>query len=129
MVKVTDYSNSKLGKVEIAPEVLSVIASIATSEVEGITGHFAELKETNLEKVSRKNLSRDLKIESKEDGIYIDVYCALKHGVNISKTANKIQTSIFNSISNMTAIEPKQINIHITQSLLKSNVIPNSVIK
>lgn len=34
MVKVTDYSNSKLGKVEIAPEVLSVIASIATSEVE-----------------------------------------------------------------------------------------------
>ncbi|HCY4645309.1 TPA: Asp23/Gls24 family envelope stress response protein, partial [Staphylococcus aureus] len=26
MVKVTDYSNSKLGKVEIAPEVLSVIA-------------------------------------------------------------------------------------------------------
>ncbi|HDE7978066.1 TPA: Asp23/Gls24 family envelope stress response protein [Staphylococcus aureus] len=115
MVKVTDYSNSKLGKVEIAPEVLSVIASIATSEVEGITGHFAELKE----KVSRKNLSRDLKIESKEDGIYIDVYCALKHGVNISKTANKIQTSIFNSISNMTAIEPKQINIHITQIVIE----------
>ncbi|HDM6577314.1 TPA: Asp23/Gls24 family envelope stress response protein [Staphylococcus aureus] len=119
MVKVTDYSNSKLGKVEIAPEVLSVIASIATSEVEGITGHFAELKETNLEKVSRKNLSRDLKIESKEDGIYIVVYCALKHGVNISKTANKIQTSIFNSISNMTAIEPKQINIHITQIVIE----------
>lgn len=119
MVKATDYSNSKLGKVEIAPEVLSVIASIATSEVEGITGHFAELKETNLEKVSRKNLSRDLKIESKEDGIYIDVYCALKHGVNISKTANKIQTSIFNSISNMTAIEPKQINIHITQIVIE----------
>ncbi|MGT0186106.1 Asp23/Gls24 family envelope stress response protein [Staphylococcus aureus] len=118
MVKVTDYSNSKLGKVEIAPEVLSVIASIATSEVEGITGHFAELKETNLEKVSRKNLSRDLKIESKEDGIYIDVYCALKHGVNISKTANKIQTSI-QSISNMTAIEPKQINIHITQIVIE----------
>ena len=43
MVKVTDYSNSKLGKVEIAPEVL-LLPSIATSEVEGITGHFAELK-------------------------------------------------------------------------------------
>ncbi|MBD6953908.1 Asp23/Gls24 family envelope stress response protein, partial [Staphylococcus aureus] len=53
------------------------------------------------------------------DGIYIDVYCALKHGVNISKTANKIQTSIFNSISNMTAIEPKQINIHITQIVIE----------
>ena len=50
MVKVTDYSNSKLGKVEIAPEVLSVIASIATSEVEGITGHFAELKQTKFKR-------------------------------------------------------------------------------
>ncbi|MDU6733585.1 MAG: Asp23/Gls24 family envelope stress response protein, partial [Staphylococcus epidermidis] len=64
MVNVADYSQSNLGKIEIAPEVLSVIASIATSEVEGITGHFAELKKTNLEKISRKNLNRDLKIHS-----------------------------------------------------------------
>ena len=85
MVNVADYSQSNLGKIEIAPEVLSVIASIATSEVEGI----------------------------KEDGIYIDVFCSLKHGVNISKTANQIQSAIFNSITTMTAIEPQQINIHI----------------
>ena len=119
MVNVADYSQSNLGKIEIAPEVLSVIASIATSEVDGITGHFAELKKTNLEKISRKNLYRDVKIEAKDDGIYIDVYCALKHGVNISKTAKKIQASIFNSITTMTAIEPKQINIHITQIVVE----------
>ena len=113
MVNVADYSQSNLGKIEIAPEVLSVIASIATSEVEGITGHFAELKKTNLEKISRTNLNRDLKIETKEDGIYIDVFGSLKHGVNISKTANQIQEAIFNSITTMTAIEPQQINIHI----------------
>ena len=35
MVKVADYSNSNLGKIEIAPEVISVVASIAASEVEG----------------------------------------------------------------------------------------------
>lgn len=28
MVKVADYSNSNLGKIEIAPEVISVVASI-----------------------------------------------------------------------------------------------------
>lgn len=87
MVNVADYSQSNLGKIEIAPEVLSVIASIATSEVEGITGHFAELKKTNLEKISRKNLNRDLKIEAKEDGIYIDVFCSLKHCCSFCKTS------------------------------------------
>lgn len=119
MVNVADYSQSNLGKIEIAPEVLSVITSIATSEIDGITGHFAELSKTNLEKISRKNLYRDVKIEAKDDGIYIDIYCALKHGVNISKTANNIQSAIFNSITTMTAIEPKQINIHITQIVVE----------
>ncbi|BGE82351.1 alkaline-shock related protein [Staphylococcus petrasii] len=113
MVKVADYSNSNLGKVEIAPEVISVIASIAVSEIEGVTGHFADLNNTNLEKISRKNLSKNLKIEAKDDGIHIDVYCSIKHGVKISKFASKIQANIFNSIKTMTAIEPKEINIHI----------------
>ncbi|WP_233172161.1 Asp23/Gls24 family envelope stress response protein, partial [Staphylococcus hominis] len=49
----------------------------------------------------------------KDDGIHIDVYCSIKHGIKIAKVASKIQTSIFNSIKTMTAIEPKEINIHI----------------
>lgn len=49
MVKVADYSNSNLGKIEIAPEVISVVASIAVSEVEG-NWHFSELKNSNIEK-------------------------------------------------------------------------------
>ena len=47
MVKVSETSHSQLGKIEIAPEVLTVIASIATSEVKGIQGHFKELKKVN----------------------------------------------------------------------------------
>ena len=93
MVNVADYSHANLGKVEIVPEVISVIASIAVSEVEGVTGH--------------------LKVNTKDDGIHIDVYCSIKHGIKIAKVASKIQTSIFNSIKTMTAIEPKEINIHI----------------
>ncbi len=109
MVNVADYSHANLGKVEIVPEVISVIASIAVSEVEGVTGHFYELRKSNIEKISRKNL----KVNTKDDGIHIDVYCSIKHGIKIAKVASKIQTSIFNSIKTMTAIEPKEINIHI----------------
>ena len=49
-----------------------------------------------------------------EDGIFIDVYCALSYGVNISETARHIQQAIFNSLTTMTTIEPSQINVHIT---------------
>ena len=52
MVNVADYSHANLGKVEIVPEVISVIASIAVSEVEGVTGHFYELKRVILKNKS-----------------------------------------------------------------------------
>src|SRR5699024_3946213 len=44
MVKVAESSHSNLGKIEIAPEVLTIIASIATSEIKGLEGHFKEIK-------------------------------------------------------------------------------------
>ena len=56
MVKVLDNSHKDLGKVEISPEVLISIASIATSEIDGLHGHFAELKNASPEKLNRKNL-------------------------------------------------------------------------
>lgn len=114
MVKVLDNSHKDLGKVEISPEVLISIASIATSEIDGLHGHFAELKNASPEKLNRKNLTRGIKLETKDDGIYIDVFCEFKYGINIFKTATKIQETIFNSLSTMTTIVPKQINIHIT---------------
>ncbi|PTI38796.1 Asp23/Gls24 family envelope stress response protein [Staphylococcus casei] len=114
MVKVSETSHSNLGKIEIAPEVLAVIASIATAEVKGIQGHFKELRDMNIESVSKKQLNKGVKVDARENGIFIDVYCALSYGVNISATAKNIQQAIFNSLTTMTTIEPSQINVHIT---------------
>ncbi|RIL37988.1 Asp23/Gls24 family envelope stress response protein [Staphylococcus equorum] len=114
MVKVSETSHSNLGKIEIAPEVLTVIASIATAEIKGIQGHFKELKNSSIEKFTRKQLSKGVKVDTREDGIYIDIYCSLSYGINISETAKTIQSTIFNSVTTMTTIEPSQINVHIT---------------
>ena len=48
MVKVADYSNSNLGKIEIAPEVSSCKYSCFRGR--RVTGHFSELKNSNIEK-------------------------------------------------------------------------------
>ena len=114
MTQHIDQSVSSLGKVEITPEVLSVIASIATSEVKGLHGLFADFKATTLEKFGKKNLSKGIKLETKDDGIYIDVYCSFKYGVKISETAHEIQEAINHALITMTSIEPRQINVHIT---------------
>ncbi|AMG96038.1 Asp23/Gls24 family envelope stress response protein [Staphylococcus simulans] len=121
MVKVSKDTHAHLGRVEISPEVLISIASIATSEIDGLTGHFAEIKNASPEKLNRKNLTKGIKLETKEDGIYIDVFCEFKYGINISQTALKIQQTIFNSLSNMTTIVPKQVNVHVTHIEVENN--------
>lgn len=121
MVKVIENAHDHLGKVEISPEVLISIASIAISEIDGLAGHFAELKNASPEKLNRKNLTKGIKLDTKEDGIYLDVFCEFKYGINISKTALKIQETVFNSLSNMTTIVPKQVNVHITHIEVENN--------
>ena len=94
--------NKKLGKVEINPSALTVIANIAASEVEGVS---------NL--LGKKVYSKGVELEFVGEELLIDVYCNLKSGYSIAKTARKIQENVKNSIFNMTEINTKTVNVNI----------------
>lgn len=121
MAKSVENFNPNLGTVEIVPEVISVIASIAVSEVDGVRGMFTDVRNQTLERLGRKNLSKGVKVEIIDNEIYLNVYCSLKYGTKISQTALKIQEAIHSAIKNMTALTPKQINVHITHLEMSDN--------
>lgn len=121
MAKSVGNFNPNLGTVEIVPEVISVIASIAVSEVEGVQGVFTDMRNQTLERLGVKNLSKGVKVEIIDNEIYLNVYCALKYGSKISATALRIQEAIHSAIKNMTALTPKQINVHITHLEMNGN--------
>ena len=94
--------NKKLGKVEINPSALTVIANIAASEVEGVS-----------KLLGKKVYSKGVELEFVGDELLIDVYCNLESGYSIAKTARKIQENVKNSIFNMTEINTKTVNVNI----------------
>ena len=94
--------NKKLGKVEINQSALTVIANIAASEVEGVS-----------KLLGKKVYSKGVELEFVGDELLIDVYCNLKSGYSIAKTARKIQENVKNSIFNMTEINTKTVNVNI----------------
>ena len=94
--------NKKLGKVEINPSALTVIANIAASEVEGVS-----------KLLGKKVYSKGVELEFVGEELLIDVYCNLKSGYSIAKTARKIQENVKNSIFNMTEINTKTVNVNI----------------
>lgn len=107
------HVDSGLGKVEIAPEVIEVIASIAASEVEGVTQMRGSFAAGVVEKLGKKNHGKGVKVELAEEGIKVDVYCVMKFGVSIPAVAQKIQDNIRQALLNMTALDATEVNIHV----------------
>lgn len=102
-----------LGKVEIAPEVIEVIAGIAASEVEGVAGMRGNFASGVVERLGKKNHGKGVKVELSEDGIKVDVYCVMKFGISIPTVAGKVQDNIRQALLNMTALDVNEVNIHV----------------
>ncbi|MEH7009885.1 Asp23/Gls24 family envelope stress response protein [Neobacillus niacini] len=108
-----NQGNSGHGKVEIAPEVIEVIAGIAASEVEGVAQMRGNFATGVVERLGKKNHGKGVKVELSEEGITVDVYCVMKFGVSIPTVAGKMQDNIRQALLNMTALEAEAVNIHV----------------
>ncbi|OCS88617.1 Asp23/Gls24 family envelope stress response protein [Caryophanon tenue] len=111
----TPVGKEELGQIEVAPEVIEVIAGIAVTEVEGVAATRGNFASGVVERFGKKVHSKGVKTNISEDGkIIVDVYCTVKYGATIPKVAKEIQTNIRQTIFNMTAIETAEVNVHIT---------------
>ncbi|MFD1736405.1 Asp23/Gls24 family envelope stress response protein [Bacillus salitolerans] len=108
-----NQGHTGLGKVEIAPEVIEVIASIAASEVDGVASMRGNFATGVVEKLGRKNHGKGVKVELTEEGIIVDVYVVMNFGVSIPSCAQNIQDNIRQALATMTALEVDEVNIHV----------------
>ncbi len=113
--QVLEMSNGENGhgRIEIAPEVIEVIAGIAASEVEGVEKMRGSFASGVVERLGKKNHGKGVRVELTEEGIKVDVYCVMKFGVSIPRVAQLIQEGIRQTLLNMTALEADEVNIHI----------------
>lgn len=113
-VQMTPEGKDDLGTIEIAPEVITVIAGIATNEVDGIAGTRGNLASGVVERLGKKVHGKGIKTEITADGLFIDVYCLVKYGASVPTVAREVQSQIRQAIENMTSLVPNEVNVHIT---------------
>jgi uncharacterized alkaline shock family protein YloU len=102
-----------LGKVEISPEVLEVIASLAATEVAGVASMRGSFATGVAERIGRKNYGKGVRVDLGEEGITIDVQLHMIFGVSIPEVAQQVQENIAQTLRTMTALEVKAINVHV----------------
>lgn len=113
-VRMTSNGAQDLGNIEVAPEVLEIIASIAATDIEGVASMRGNFASGVVERLGKKVHGKGIKTDLSEEGLAIDVYCVIDYGVSIPKTALKIQEQVRQTLENMTSLQTQEVNVHIT---------------
>jgi uncharacterized alkaline shock family protein YloU len=108
-----DYVKTDMGSIQIAPEVIEVIAGLATVEVQGVAGMSGGFAGGIAELLGRKNLSKGVKVEVGQREAAIDVSIIIQYGNRIPEVAGSIQQNVKNAIESMTGLNVVEVNVHI----------------
>lgn len=102
-----------LGSIRIADEVVSIIAGLAATEVEGIAGMSGGIAGGIAEMLGRKNFAKGVKVEVGEKEAAVDLYIIVKYGVRIPDVALAAQENVKQAIETMTGLSVVEVNIHV----------------
>jgi len=108
-----DYEKTEMGNIQIAPEVIEVIAGLASVEVEGVAGMSGGFGSGVAELLGRKNLAKGVKVEVGQKEAAIDVSIIIEYGHRIPSVAADIQRNVKMAIESMTGLEVVEVNVHI----------------
>lgn len=113
MAKDVFGTEDSIGEVQIASEVVSAIAGISASEVEGIESMVGNGINDIAGKLGVKNHSKGVKVDITDDKAELDIAVNMRFGYSIPKVSAKVQEKVSQAINNMTGLEVTKVNVRI----------------
>lgn len=103
----------KIGTVQIADDVVAMIASLAATEVDGVSAMVGNITNELMSKVGMKNLTKGVKVSIHDAVVTVDLSVVLEYGFNIPTTCQLVQKKVKTAIENMTGLTVDDVNIRI----------------
>lgn len=107
------YEKEELGEVQIADEVIAIIAALAATEVKGVASMAGNVTNELVAKLGMKNLSRGVKVEVLDRSVSVDLALVLEYGHSIPSVSAAVQEKVKAAIENMTGFTVLEVNIKI----------------
>jgi uncharacterized alkaline shock family protein YloU len=116
------HENGKVGEVQIADDVVAVIAGLAATEVKGVAATGSNVTSELTGRLGKKNPSKGVKVQVSPDAVSVDMALTLEYGYGIPETAKLVQEKVKLAIENMTGLQVREVNIRIAGvNIVKSN--------
>ena len=101
------------GTIKIADEVVSIIAGLAATEVDGVAGMSGGIAGGIAELLGRKNLSKGVKVEVGDSQTVVDLFVVVEYSTSIPDVSWRIQDNVKEAIESMTGLDVVEINVHV----------------
>lgn len=115
------YDKEQIGAVQIADDVVAIIAGLAATEVEGVYCMAGNITNELVAKLGMKNLAKGVRVEVGADYVAVDLALCLEYGYNIPEVSAKVQDKVKSAIENMTGLHVSNVNIRIASVNIEKN--------
>lgn len=109
------------GTVKIANDVVAMIAGLAATEINGVSGIVGHTANELMSKVGMKKQTKGVKVDILEKTVSVELAVYLEYGFNIPTTCNKVQEKVKSAIETMTGLEVADVNIRIVGINMSEN--------
>lgn len=104
--------NGNMGQVQIADEVVAIIAGLAATEVEALPAWRQYHKRTG-QQTGQESLSKGIRVKVEDGIVNVNVALNIAYGYSVPKTCKKVQEKVKAAIENMTGLEVEKVDIQI----------------
>jgi len=103
------------GKIEVADQVIAVIAGSAAMDCYGLIGMASRkgLKDGIAELLGRENLTRGVEVRRENEQIHLDLYVIVSYGTKISEVAHNIQSKVKYVLEEVVGLKVDFVNINV----------------
>ncbi|MBO5460647.1 MAG: Asp23/Gls24 family envelope stress response protein [Ruminococcus sp.] len=113
-ITYTIQNESSFGEVQIADDVVAVIAAYAAADVKGVASVAGNTAKERINKRGIKNPSRGVKVDVLDGVVTVSMALIVKYNFNIVEVTKNVQEKVKATIENMTGLEVADINIKVS---------------
>ena len=119
--KSLKIKEDKIGEIRVADDVVSIIAGLAATEVEGVGSMAGNITNEIVAKTGIKNLSKGVHVDVMDGIVTVDLDLNIKYGYASPEVSGTVQERVRTAIETMTGLEVGTINVRIASVDMGNN--------
>ena len=108
-----EAEEEELGYIELADDVIAIVASLAALDVPGVVSMSTGFREEISNFLGKKSLSKGVRVKVTGHSCRIAVYVTVEYGCNIPEVAMRLQKKVKSAVDEMTEYTAELVDVHI----------------